>query len=171
MTKKQIRKDLKITLKDAITNFFAGKEVTAFHPLDLIFPRERRIRSLIGGLETSLGTQVWEPVAKTLARNNGFTILDEKEFNASVPDIPVDVMHKLSDFENRKLKDQELLCCDYFTDIKGFINEANIVSVDLIKIPKGEGALTPGATEKLKASKQRVKYMPSLWAKIFFKGP
>ena len=81
MKKKKIKKEIKLAIKDSLQNFFRGKEVKVVHPLDLIFPKERRIRSLIGGLETSLGTRVWEPIAKTLAKNNGYTVLDEKEFN------------------------------------------------------------------------------------------
>ena len=46
--------------------------------LDYIFPKERRIRAIIGGLETSLGTKLWEQLAKLLASENGFEVLDEK---------------------------------------------------------------------------------------------
>ena len=64
---------IKLTVSKSIMSFFQNKEVKVSHPLDLIFPRERQIRSLIGGLETSLGTQVWEPLAKMFAKNNGFS--------------------------------------------------------------------------------------------------
>lgn len=46
--------------------------------MDDIFPKERRIRSLIGGLETSLGVTFWEPLSKTLAEINGFEIIKYK---------------------------------------------------------------------------------------------
>ena len=72
---------IKSTVEDSINAFFSGKDVKVEHVLDLIFPKERRIRSLIGGLETSLGTRVWEPLAKAFANNNGFTVKDEKIFN------------------------------------------------------------------------------------------
>ena len=71
-----LKSKIKKTVEEAIRNFFRDKDVKVTHVLDLIFPKERRIRSLIGGLETSLGTTVWEPVAKTLAKENGFTIFD-----------------------------------------------------------------------------------------------
>lgn len=32
----------------------------------------------MGGLETSMGTTVWEPVAKTLAELHGFEVIKEK---------------------------------------------------------------------------------------------
>jgi hypothetical protein len=49
-----------------------------YQPLDLIMPVERKIRSLVGGLETALGTTLWEPLAKELASLNGFEIVTEK---------------------------------------------------------------------------------------------
>ena len=45
--------------------------------LDLIIPKERKIRSIVGGLETSLGTTLWEPLAKSLATANGFKVIDD----------------------------------------------------------------------------------------------
>jgi hypothetical protein len=74
---------LRNELKDIIT-----KEVTvsiekylrkkgkkqAYQILDLLIPNERKIRSKVGGLETSLGRTLWEPLAKTLAKENGFIV-------------------------------------------------------------------------------------------------
>tara|TARA_B110000008_G_C16950282_1_gene556107 strand:+ start:291 stop:1109 length:819 start_codon:yes stop_codon:yes gene_type:complete len=137
--REKLKKEIKTTLQAAIRSFFLDKEVKVTHPLDLIFPKERRVRSLIGGLETSLGTTLWEPLAKIFAKNNGFEILDEKEFNASVPAIPRQVMHELSDFKEKKLKNYSLLCSDYFNDITNLIQRKNIISSNSTKIPKGEG--------------------------------
>ena len=67
-----VKQQIKENLKNSIRNFFKKKEVKNYQVLDDIFPNERRIRSLIGGLETSLGTTFWEPIAKTLAKLNGF---------------------------------------------------------------------------------------------------
>ncbi|MDJ0599224.1 MAG: TdeIII family type II restriction endonuclease [Crocosphaera sp.] len=72
-----IKNEVKKSLRKAIREFFKNKEVKTFHVLDYIFPKERRIRSLIGGLETSMGL-VWEAIAKTLAESNGFEIISEK---------------------------------------------------------------------------------------------
>ena len=73
-----IKEIIKENLKKSIRNFFKGKKIENYQVLDDIFPKERRIRSLIGGLETSLGTTCWEPIAKTLAELNGFEIVTEK---------------------------------------------------------------------------------------------
>src|ERR687885_964520 len=74
----QLKAEIKQSIEASIRKFFRRKKVKVTHVLDLIFPVERRIRSLIGGLETSMGTTVWEPVAKVLAKANGFTVEDRK---------------------------------------------------------------------------------------------
>lgn len=57
-----------------------------FQILDLIIPQERRIRSIVGGLETSMGKTLWEPLGKELAKANGFTIIEERlEAPANMP--------------------------------------------------------------------------------------
>lgn len=137
--KKKLKKEIKDTLKESIRDFFSEKEVKTVHPLDLIFPKERRIRSLIGGLETSLGTKVWEPLAKTFAKNNGFEVLDEKEYNASVPLLGKKILHKLSDFKDKKRMDNKLLCSEYFDEIKNITDITKKPNNNFIKIPKGEG--------------------------------
>lgn len=139
MNNLDLKKEIKVAIKDSVEAFFLGKEVKVVHPLDLIFPKERRIRSLIGGLETSLGTRVWEPIAKTLAKNNGYTVLNEKDFNQSVAVIPQSIQHKLSDFKNEKLRNQNISCSSFFNQVKNYINENNITVNNFSKIPKGEG--------------------------------
>ena len=60
---------------------FAKKKINKkakFQILDLLIPKERKIRSIVGGLETSLGTTLWEPLAKTLAQHNGFEVIENK---------------------------------------------------------------------------------------------
>ena len=49
------------TVIDSITNFIQNREnrIANFQILDLIIPTERRIRSIVGGMETSLGTTLW----------------------------------------------------------------------------------------------------------------
>jgi len=65
------------TVIESISNFIRNRanRVPNFQILDLIIPTERRIRSVVGGMETSLGTTLWEPLAKNLARLNGFEII------------------------------------------------------------------------------------------------
>ena len=76
-----IEEKIKLLITNSISSYLNGDLVFASQVLDHIFPRERRIRSIIGGLETSLGTKLWENLAKLLASENGFEVLDEMEFN------------------------------------------------------------------------------------------
>ena len=135
----KIEEKIENVIRSSIKKFFVNKEVNTIHPLDLIFPKERRIRSLIGGLETSLGTQLWEPLSKFFAENNGFEVLDEKEFNSNVPVIPKNVLHKIAEFESKKLENASLKHSVFFDEICTFINQENISIKNYKKIPKGEG--------------------------------
>ncbi|WP_181317551.1 TdeIII family type II restriction endonuclease [Photobacterium kishitanii] len=136
------------TVSQNIHNFFERKEVKVTHMLDHIFPRERKIRSLIGGLETSMGTRVWEPLAKAFAASNGYDVLDEKAFNASVPlflcssvpVIPDNVTQFISLWEKRKLADKSLLLSDYWQELKQFVDDnVDVSTLSYQKMPKGQG--------------------------------
>ncbi|AHB42738.1 MjaII restriction endonuclease [Candidatus Saccharibacteria bacterium RAAC3_TM7_1] len=73
-----IYNELKESLRLSILKYVSHKSYDSKHPLDALIPQERKIRSIVGGLETSMGTTIWEPLAKTLAKNNGFEIISEK---------------------------------------------------------------------------------------------
>jgi len=72
-----------------------------FQILDLIIPKERKIRSIVGGLETSLGTTLWEPLAKSLSTENNFQVIDS---NLQIPiNMPAPLSNSLqSIIEDRK---------------------------------------------------------------------
>ena len=72
-----------------------------FQILDLIIPKERKIRSIVGGLETSLGTTLWEPLAKALASENGFQVID------SNLQCPVNIPAALSNTLNSIIDDRK----------------------------------------------------------------
>lgn len=74
-----IKKQIKASLVSSIRQFLRKVKKVNYQVLDDIFPQERRIRSLIGGLETSLGTTFWEPIAKVIAKANGFEIVEPKK--------------------------------------------------------------------------------------------
>ncbi len=80
LTKTQAKSLIKKTVKDSILSFVKKNlnKKPKFQVLDLIIPKERKIRSTVGGLETSLGTTLWEPLAKALAKENGFEIIKDK---------------------------------------------------------------------------------------------
>jgi len=68
------------TVISSVTNFIIKRKNKKpnFQILDLIIPTERKIRSVVGGMETSLGTTLWEPLAIELAKANGFNIVKQK---------------------------------------------------------------------------------------------
>lgn len=80
LTREQALILVKNTVITSITNFTLRRinKIPDFQILDLIIPKERKIRSIVGGLETSLGTTLWEPLAKNLALSNGFEVVKEK---------------------------------------------------------------------------------------------
>lgn len=88
----KIKQIIKNTVTDSIVLFFKSnlKKKKKFQILDLLIPRERNIRSIVGGLETSMGRTLWEPLSKQLAKNNGFTIVK------SDLDSPVNMPSQLS---------------------------------------------------------------------------
>lgn len=77
--KEQISRTIKKTVKESILSFAKRQigKTPKFQILDLIIPKERKIRSIVGGLETSLGKTLWEPLAKNLASQNDFEVISK----------------------------------------------------------------------------------------------
>ncbi|TGL11588.1 TdeIII family type II restriction endonuclease, partial [Leptospira levettii] len=100
MEKEKIKQIIRDTILDSIINF-ASRSLTRkpeFQILDLIIPKERKIRSIVGGMETSLGKTLWEPLAKALSKENGFEII-EKDLEAptNFPSILASTLHIIID--------------------------------------------------------------------------
>lgn len=87
----------------AIENYLKVKtEPDTFHALlDRVFPRERRTRSIMGGLETSLGTKLWERLANTFAQRAGFEVLNPREFKMP-GDLPNELLNLESQWQRRR---------------------------------------------------------------------
>lgn len=150
----ELKLQIKNTIENSINNFFRDKKIEVSHVLDLLFPQERRIRSLIGGLETSFGTTVWEPIAKILASNNGFEILDKKDFLMPTK-MPEEVLSLISHWEEkRKDRENEVELSEYVSDLKYEILNLNITAEEL-KFQK----LTPGKGIDLWLKKNETEYI------------
>lgn len=80
MEKDVLKAIIKTATIKSIINFTDRtlKKKSNFQILDLLMPKERKIRSIVGGMETSMGTTLWEPLAKEIAKANGFTVVNEK---------------------------------------------------------------------------------------------
>lgn len=133
---KKLKSKIKKKIEESIKKFFENKKVRVKHVLDKIFPVERRVRSLIGGLETSLGTTVWEPIAKLLAKENGFIIKEEgllmpKPFllNTDVADLK-----KLREDKQTKISMVECV-----KQLRGKAKNINRANLSYEKPPPGKG--------------------------------
>ncbi|MFG0737366.1 TdeIII family type II restriction endonuclease [Proteus terrae] len=138
LTELQIKKIISKQIEQSITNYFSKKRETTFHVLDYIFPYERKVRSMIGGLETSLGTQLWEKIATEISRENNFSILNHKEFNKSVPILPNSILGKISDFKEKKRRNPNIKNTLFLEELTTFIKNNNITSKNE-QINKGTG--------------------------------
>ncbi|MCC8255822.1 TdeIII family type II restriction endonuclease [Vibrio campbellii] len=140
LTYEQIQTLISDTVSRSIHDFFQGKEVKTTHMLDHVFPRERKIRSLIGGLETSMGTRVWEPLAKSFASHNGFFVHNEDNFNREVFVIPPNILAFIAQWEEKKLRNPTIPLSQFWVEVNLLIS-SSVDSKDLERapMPKGQG--------------------------------
>jgi Type II restriction endonuclease, TdeIII len=137
----ELRSKLKQVLTNSIKSFFLKKlndGVSASNILDILFPRERRIRSLIGGLETSMGTTVWEAIAKELAANNGFEIIPNKQI--LMPDPFPENLKKVYENLLNCRNNGKVLSTPYCIDeIRKVCMDINSNGIKFVSPPKGHG--------------------------------
>lgn len=145
MNKNDVVKITKIVVRKAFFHYFFDKPRvidTKQLPLDIFFPDERKVSSLILGLSTSLGTKLWEELAVSLAKKNGFTILDPKELMQPSP-----IPKKISEIIDRytSLRDERMnnnpvvLATEYVPKICNLTKNVR-PSYKYKKITKGDGA-------------------------------
>lgn len=134
----QLKFRIRGNIESSIRNFFINREVKTTHVLDYIFPKERRIRSLIGGLETSLGTTLWEPVARTLAESNGFEIIKKR---LEMPDPMPQAVTEIVDEWRRKRENRnnKTSLNQYVGELKKAISQDAIQGINFVNVTAGEG--------------------------------
>lgn len=145
MTKKQVKDITKKIIREAFFHYFFDKPRvidTRQLPLDIFFPEERKVSSLILGLSTSLGTKFWERLALSLAEMNSFTILDPKELKQP-KQMPPALSSKIDEYTSLREEYMDstpvVLSKNYIPEIK--ILTSSIKSNSQYKnITKGEGA-------------------------------
>jgi hypothetical protein len=116
------------TVIESITNFIRNRQnrIPNFQILDLIIPTERRIRSIVGGMETSLGTTLWEPLAKNLSRLNGFEVIEENLLSPA--NMPANLLNTVQIVSEGRLSRNDLYTANYCHDrirevCQGFIQQ------------------------------------------------
>ncbi|MEH2065399.1 MAG: TdeIII family type II restriction endonuclease [Nostoc sp.] len=138
-----LKERIKENLKTSIRKLFKKTKDKKYQVLDDIFPKERRIRSLIGGLETSLGTTFWEPISKILAEINGFEIIQDKIL---VPTpFPPALQNELDKLvyerenkpNNRRVSTEE--CIDRLKNVAAKTNPQDIAAYIYKSPPSGTG--------------------------------
>ncbi len=87
-------------LRETIEGYFRNLDHRQyyFHPLDLLIKKERRLRSIVGGIETKMGSEFWPKLAREVAILNGLEIIENDELKDIV------IPSKLERFMNTKNK-------------------------------------------------------------------
>jgi hypothetical protein len=139
------REEVYIIVRETVINSISGyirnrqNVVPNFQILDLIIPTERRIRSVVGGMETSLGTTLWEPLAKAIAQLNGFEVVNGSLLAPSnMPAILQNTVQMLIDGRNNRNRQYDAQHChDRIKEVcqNFLINPIN----DFVLPPRGFG--------------------------------
>jgi hypothetical protein len=89
---------------EAFYKYFSTRtDVTTSHILlSVLFPEESSIRSVMGGLETSLGTRLWENLARLIAEKNGFQILNPKTELVRPASLPREITNFIAKWKERR---------------------------------------------------------------------
>lgn len=112
-TREEVYTIVRETVINSISGFIRNRQnvVPNFQILDLIIPTERKIRSVVGGMETSLGTTLWEPLAKAIARQNGFEVINDKLLAPS--NMPAMIQNTLQTVTEGRNTRNELYSAEY----------------------------------------------------------
>ncbi len=135
------RERIKTILLESISNYLNRKKKRnkplPFQPLNLIFPTQRKLRSIIGGLETSMGISFWQEIASLLAKNNGFATKNPKEFPMPtvIPDPVKDIISKWKDLRQNKAIELN----DYIRELRECLSTMNTAIIDFTKVTAGMG--------------------------------
>ena len=155
MNKQRIKEITKETVRKSFFNFFVCKEDVKTQHLLLhkLFPRECNTRSVIGGLETSLGTTLWEKIASKLAEENGYQVLDNKI--ALQPEkMPVVVTNLIAKFKDKREEaSAHVAMKEYISELNKLIN--NLKSFE---IPQKFKKLTKGSGIDIYIKKNNIEY-------------
>ena len=116
LTREEVFEISRQTVIESVSNFIGQRanRVPNFQILDLIIPTERRIRSVVGGMETSLGTTLWEPLAKNLARRNDFEVINENLLSPS--NMPASLQSTLQIVTDGRINRNPLYTAQYCHD-------------------------------------------------------
>jgi hypothetical protein len=131
-----LKNKIKDELKANIRKFFRDKAKTPYQVLNHIFPAERRIRFLIGGLETSLGKQFWEPIAKVLSELNGFEVISTPLL--SPKPFPETLQNELNSLINER-KENDISTLECIARLRQAAAKSSFDNIEFVSPQSGTG--------------------------------
>jgi hypothetical protein len=140
----KIKEISKEVVKESFFKFFLCRsDVQTRHILLYrMFPAESNIRSVMGGLETSLGTTLWERIAKRLAEENGFNVLDPKTEFLQPQHTPEPIRNLIAEYKDkREVPQAGVPMSDFTSKLNSLLltmNQSDIPA-NYIKLTKGSG--------------------------------
>jgi hypothetical protein len=132
------------TVKSSFFSYFACREQpnTRHILLSKLFPEESAIRSAIGGLETSLGTTLWERIASQIASANGFTVLNPKGDFSQPKKMPTTITNLIAKHRDaREVGGADIPMSTYIKELYDAISAlpVNELPADFKTLTKGSG--------------------------------
>lgn len=144
ITNERITQITKSVVKSSFFKYFLCRESVSTQHILLakLFPSESVVRSAIGGLETSLGTSLWERIAKKIAVENDFEVLDNKTAIQQPINLPASIRNLLAEHtESRKRPNQNIPISTYTDALLQEIQalEPADIPSQYVRITKGSG--------------------------------
>jgi hypothetical protein len=130
-------------IKNSFTDYFIKKNLfeldTEHVLLDRIFPKERRISSIMGGLQTSLGTRLWENLAIEIALHNGFLVKSKNELRQPAI-IPERITNEIARWSvAREQANANISLSGFVGELKSSYPNPAPLGSEFVNITKGEG--------------------------------
>jgi hypothetical protein len=121
--------------------FFNRKPIETKHVLlSRLYPQESITGSAIVGLQTSLGTTLWENLAKNLAEKNGFEVRSPKESLLKPNKIPKSAENLIGEWARRREESTTGLPLSEFTKLMKLVVAKEPKPKSFSKLGKGSGA-------------------------------
>lgn len=142
VSKTQIEHATELAVRNSFFRYFFSREPveTKHILLSRLYPNESVTGSAIVGLQTSLGTTLWENLAKNLATLNGFKVLDPKVALQKPAKIPQKAENLLGEWARKREESKRELSLSEFTKLMKTIVIDSPKVRNFTKLGKGSGA-------------------------------